>query len=798
MKTGNILPLLVLCLPLLAACERDAAVVQPPQLTVADPDSFARFVDEQQSLAAGTYRVIATTLNTFAGQSGSYQLTITKDDGSSTTVNGGWVNSPGVDFNVGNHDIANRHAFTLDAPGGITITMQSDNDPFFFIVDASDNVVSNTGYIDSQNVPRDIPWITESAAGNTTVMIDLPANIAESVYYARAYYDAIDPQSTRDTLYKWRSANCFSNDPDQNYNADVHVIFRDTRDLGYGRSMFWKFGCDGNGNPDSEPGAIAVFVENFDVEVLPGFPYGTVNLQAAINNERQYHFGTNAIEFNSWVGGNSGASTANPNGRQFAKFYTFRPLSTAPDADETRLDRVDLDGRGDKAMPLPCIYCHGGRGLPLQEDGSLYPHPQTAIAGDTNAKLQILDVDSLEFADSGSYTRAAQEAVLKQLNQAMYCTYPATTAAAICSNLLGTSFSPPAPLDGEWNGDLMRELVQGWYGGDASDDSFPAAVFDSSSFVPAGWDPNDPSNAGNPADIDVLFLEVIKPTCLVCHARRGNTVNSDIDFASYDKFISHADQLEDYIYNRGIMPLSELGFDLFWNSDQATTLARYLPNFSRLDSDSNAIPPGDPVAVLGPDRVVNVPVTLSGLASQFAETYSWSIVSTPNGASASLSSSDAPRTSFTADTDGVYEIQLTVSQDGKSSTDTMLITVDQSLKTPASLSFATDIVPIIGSNADAIVGTQGCDGCHYDTDNTTAGIQGGSPGVPVVWDGSDGTTPYDVVLARVNFIAPHDSPFLRKPLGLHHGGGLAYDLTVPGDLADYNTVLTWITEGARP
>ncbi len=799
MKIVTMFSLLILCMVALTGCERDSAVMQAPQLTASDPDRFARFVDEQQSLAAGTYRVIATTLNTFFNQPGSYQLTITKDDGSSTTVNGGWANSPGVDFDVGSHDIANQHAFTLDVPGGINITMQSDNDPFFFIVDANDNVVSNTGYIDSQNVPRDIPWITESAVGNNTVMIDLPANISESVYYARAYYDAIDPDDTRDTLYKWREQNCFTNDPASNYGADAHVVFRDTRDLGYGRSMYWKFGCDGNKGEDAEPGAIAVFVENFDVEALPGFPYSTLNLQAVLNNQRQYHFGTNAIAFNTWSAGNTGVSATNPLGRQFAKFYTFRPVSAAVDADEIRLDMVDLDGRGDKAMPLPCIYCHGGRGLALQADGSLYAHPQTAIAGDTNAKLQILDVDSLEFAGSGEFTRASQETLLKQLNQAMYCTYPPeTTPAAICDNLLGTSFTPPAPLPGEWDGKFMRELVQGWYGGDATDDSFPAAGFDGSQFVPAGWDPDDPANAANPPDIDVLFLEVIKPSCLVCHARRGNTINSDIDFSSYDKFISHADRLEDYLYSRGIMPLSQIGFDAFWNSSQPETLARFLPDFSHVDSDGNIIPPGQPVAVLGPDRVVNTPVTLNGLASQFAESYDWSIVSTPPGATASLTPTDSARVSFDTDTAGVYEIRLTVSQGENSATDTMLVTVDQSLKAPASLGFADDIVPIIGSNADGVVGSQGCDTCHYDTDAATAGIQGGSPGIPAVWDTSAGTIPYNTVLARVNLTAPHDSPFLRKPLGKHHGGGVLYDLTLPDDLKDYNTVLTWITEGAKP
>ena len=147
----------------------------------------------------------------------------------------------------------------------------------------------------------------------------------------------------------------------------------------------------------------------------------------------------------------------------------------------------------------------------------------------------------------------------------------------------------------------------------------------------------------------------------------------------------------------------------------------------------------------------------------------------------------------------MYEIRLRVHQGDKSSTDTMLVTVDPNLKLPASLGFASDIVPIIGSKADSVVGSQGCDVCHFDDDAVSAGIQQATfPGVPVAWDGSSGTTPYHTVIPRVNLTAPHDSPFLRKPLGRHHGGGVLYDLTLPGDLKDYQTALIWITEGAKP
>jgi len=772
-----------LTLALLTGCgERNGAAFVEPTLPISEPNHFAQYQNRQASLPAGSYKIIATTLA--PGASGSYSLDIEYDDKTTETIASSWASSIGQNPDPAAHNAGNVHGFSLIHAGGINISLESPgNDAFLYLLDRNNNVLysSTTTY----------PGVSQAGAGVTRVSIDLPQSIVDSVAYSNAYYNAIDPNGERTTLYKWRLANCFNNDPASNFGADVHVVFRDVKDLGYGRSMYWKFGCDGNGNEDAQPGAAAVFVENFDVEVIPGFPYSTLNLDAVIANDRNFHFGTNAIEFNDWTG-------AGPVGRKFNKFYTFKPVSTANDADETRVNQVDLDGRGKKAAPTNCIFCHGGDSRPLDPDGSFPLQPLTTIRGDTNAKLQILDVDELEFRDSGAYSRAEQEALLKTVNQVIYCSYPNVAPPDFCtsgnleSGNFGATFPTSPPTTGEWTGNLTREVVEGWYGGP----EFPNATFDGS-FVPPGWDPNDIANAGKPPDIDQLYLEVIKPSCLLCHARKGTdlgtagTLGKDIDFSTYDKFISFSDTLEEYVYDRGFMPLSLLGFDLFWASNQPTILGTYIEGFSHMNADGRAIRPGRPFADAGPDRTLNIPAIISGEGSEFGNSYEWSIIGSPDGSSPTLTNTAGARVTFNTDMDGVYTLQLTVSNGTDSDTDTADITVDSTKPVPASLTYTADILPMVGTG-----GSLGCDLCHNDTDAMAPGVQGTQPGIPVVWNGSDGSDPWRTLLSRIDLNDPAESLVLRKATGHHHFGGTLIDRATPAGDAAYNTILSWIIEGA--
>ena len=101
----------------------------------------------------------------------------------------------------------------------------------------------------------------------------------------------------------------------------------------------------------------------------------------------------------------------NPNVK-FAKYYNFSS------ADGTLQLAVDLDGKGKKAMPGPCITCHGGRGDPLTPADAVSGKPRFPLVenslsrkrGDTEARLQGMNVDSFEFSKQAGWTRGDQEA----------------------------------------------------------------------------------------------------------------------------------------------------------------------------------------------------------------------------------------------------------------------------------------------------------------------------------------------------------------------------------------------------
>ena len=104
--------------------------------------------------------------------------------------------------------------------------------------------------------------------------------------YAVAYNAAVDPGNARSTLENYIALHGLE-------NPDVHVIFRDSKDLGYGRDMYMR----SYPNTDCGGQMIAFYVRNFSVQIVDGFAYGPVNLEAAIADDLQHHIGTNAIEF---------------------------------------------------------------------------------------------------------------------------------------------------------------------------------------------------------------------------------------------------------------------------------------------------------------------------------------------------------------------------------------------------------------------------------------------------------------------------------------------------------------------
>lgn len=581
--------------------------------------------------------------------------------------------------------------------------------------------------------------------------------------YAEAYYRAIDPGSERDTLAKWKAVNKF----DSGTGTQITVVFGDKRDLGYGRRMTARQ------NPD---GTLAFFVENYLIKVNGAYGYSTLNLDAAVARDPQWLVGVNAIEFSPGPGG----------GASFPKFYNFVAGSLQ------RASAVDLDGRGDKAMPGPCITCHGGRGdalTPPDATGkprfNLVQNSAAQVRGDVQAHLHPFEVEAFDFSAKTGFTRTDQEAAIKNINKMILCSYPITTPSTAPED----ACRRPATVN-EWQGPAA-DLIKAAYGGDG----LPGATFSLESYVPPGW-----LAAGQAT----LYKEVIAPSCRTCHIMRGNALQSDLDFATYAKFQGYADRVKAHIVDRGNMPLAKIVYDAFYATNRPETVASFLQDqgYAVRSTTGAALRPGRPVADPGPSRVVRRgATTLSGLGSLYSTTYQWSILSGPAGGAA-LSNTGSAQPTFNATLDGSYVLQLVTGNGSAQSTPVQLTIVvnDALTPVPSAIRFA-DIKAVLQSTQAGCAGA----GCH-------AGGGGVEMSAPVLYtsldrngdgvvDATDDQWFYAEVRSRINFTDIVASPLLRKPSNHHHNGllrpGFNADLA-PGQAgrASYDLFLNWILNGA--
>ena len=335
--------------------------------------------------------------------------------------------------------------------------------------------------------------------------------------YAQAYYEAIDRMNDKDTLAKWKAANKFD-DPG---GTKVTAVFGDKRDLGYGRHMTARY--------DPSNRTIAFLVENYVVNPGEAYGYSPLSLEAAVAQDARWRIGINAIEFSP--GPKGGAS--------FAKFFNFNPQTGQREL------MVDLDFRGAKAMPGPCITCHGGRGDRLKADGS-FPLVQNSVSqaeGDVQAHLAPFEVDTLDFLNVPGFTKADQEDELKLMNLMVLCTYPSPSPSVDCDPSLLNAKHPNANF-GQWQGTSAAGLIKKAYGGDTMPNSAYKEPDIPDDWLIAGQSP--------------LYRDVVVPACRMCHMLRGTGVESDIDFETYEKFRGYVDRIKVHVFDRGNMPLAKL------------------------------------------------------------------------------------------------------------------------------------------------------------------------------------------------------------------------------------------------
>ncbi len=575
--------------------------------------------------------------------------------------------------------------------------------------------------------------------------------------YSQAYYTAVDPTNSKDTLDKWKNANGFNSGT----GTQASVVFGDVRDLGYGRRLTVRRNVDGS---------VAAFVENYLVNAAAGYTYTSVTLDAAVASASNYHIGTNAIEYSAGPAG----------GAKFNKFYTFTP-------DGVRALSINMDGRGVKAMPGPCISCHGGRADPLTPPDATTGNPLFALVqyaasgarGDLQARMHPIEVSALDFSATPGVTRAAQEAAMKLMNQMILCTYPIPAATAFPEDACR-----PLANANEWQGTPAADQLKASYGGDG----LPNAVY-SDTFVPPSW-----AAAGQSS----LYLNVVAPACRACHALRGTSRQSDIDFETYSGWQTYADRIKVHVFDRGNMPLARIIFQKFHGSSMSGALATYLQGQGF--STSGAIP-GGPIADTGPDRVVRQgAVTLSASMSLYATSYQWSIISGPAGATLTNATSVQP--TFTSIADGAYVVQLVASSGTTASAPVQQRIVVNNALTPAPTAIRFSDIKNVLQSATAPAAGCSSGGCHgpapqaplrydnYDRDNN------GTSG-----DATDDLWFYTEVRGRINFTDVSGSSLLRKPSGNHHNGLLrpGFDTTLAPGAAGrvhYDMFVNWIANGA--
>ena len=611
-------------------------------------------------------------------------------------------------------------------------------------------------------------------------------NVAD---FAEAYYNTIDPDSTRDTLQKWRIENGFANadgslaECDPSNCISTNVRFRDAKDLGYGREMFLR--------RNLLTGSVAIYVENYQVDVVPGLPYGPLNLEALIAGERQWNFGVNAIEFSAFPNTEGLA-------RNFTKFYNFAGDGIrALQASGLQQHSVDLDNRGNKPMPVPCIVCHGGHGRTLvyrDADNRLKIAPTITggIAGDVQANLQMIELNTLQFADESGFTREDNAAGIQVINAAILSTFEDRQ----------TNFN----RSGDWQPDLAIELLQGRYNGDPSDTN---NTYDAN-FVPGDWSSSDAA----------LYQSIVGPNCMVCHVLRGSGLNSSLSFSTFAEFMAYGDRSHQLVFEQGLMPLGLLNYADFWDNPlkEPANLAVALGHMESVDANQRAIRPGSPVVQIaapplatgfnsGTIEVFDIPI--SGVDSAFVDSTSFQWHVEPDATASIEISARAGYAVLRARAAGEYTVTLsaTGNQHNESASTSVIVSVSDQTQTGA-IPPASNIGYYGANGIQSIVESLGCMACHTEGS--------GFDGIPFYFEPcqSDSINGYEFVyrsvISRVNFNSPLASLLLRKPsngatnprsridtqISGYHAGGNLLQPEANGEDRNYSMLLSWMLNGA--
>jgi hypothetical protein len=451
----------------------------------------------------------------------------------------------------------------------------------------------------------------------------------ESKLSAKNYYKCIDPLEKATTFADWLVSAGFTGKND----GDVNTKYVNNYDLGFGRDMHIR--KDANGNVYS-------YVTNYNT------------LENTLHNRNE--FAIVVMEYSPAPTGNCGDApdvTAPDSAKKIVKFFAYIP--DVKSGGYIRAESMNFDGRGEKYLPGVCTACHYGNNHTKEFntlgaiaatnadlDSSFMPWDLDAFLYTNASKPSLIEPAYAAFAKStglvggelDKYSREAQEGLFRQQNEMVLHTFTDNP------NNIPRFAHAITQLQGWYGNASERAKVESLnFGGDTRNlsdpelqelqrslKSLPAGKFDGG-YVPKGW-------RGNAAQ-ENLYTSVYDRNCRMCHLF---TPNIKFDFDSYDEFVSHP-SLRNYVYERGIMPMSRLTMDRFWlNFTGGDSAAKKLRDHLNSDATSandigvDAVP-GKPVAIILPAAIpkndadivldFDEEILLDATSSLFNNNYRW-------------------------------------------------------------------------------------------------------------------------------------------------------------------------------
>ncbi len=513
----------------------------------------------------------------------------------------------------------------------VKIIDDSGHNITLYSIDHNDQIVDYSRIDYKQNPTQDFLANSSSPTANLSATDLLDSLGIENSKSAARYYDLLDgsKDGRYDRLEGWL-INAGFMDEDENWTSTdyAHALYVNNYDLGFARDMYSR--KDSNGN-------IYSFVVNY-----PSLESGILGIG---------EFALVAMEYSD-----------NPDPNQPNKIVKFFAYIYDSRVGGFKLARsLNFDGRGEKYVPGACTGCHQG-------DSAGKDFLDVADV-DLGATFIPWDVSSFVFVDANNerfvdhtvnlsevseeqkslYKRENQEDDIRRLNEHALTTYQGD------KNRFSASI----------------ELVHGWYGSDGTGDSLPSnATFDDN-YVQPGW-----------IGQEELYHGAYAQYCRVCHTQMADPAKT---FSTYDSFINKRDLIEEFVYERGVMPLARLTMDRFWLNYYGETPAADIlkAHIFSGKSDTGDLVPGKPAIKVTHSAGEEAPllgdtIQLDARTSAMSESYFWAFSKKPENSNSTIKGVNNAHAEFTVDVPGgEYIISLTATnENGLSHTEYFSFTVD--------------------------------------------------------------------------------------------------------------------------